>query len=365
MNSFFKNTDEEELRQQVFTLLNTGNRALLLVSDRLRIISMTDGARVLLRVDVLDTLVDLLSDQCIETLRECSEKRACASVRELIDEKACRLDVRTLADGRLVLYFETEEATQVPKPLFDTVSQSIDMALCNIMMATSRIANEQEPTDYKARARTIRVNGLRMHRALKHANRLMEETAYAIANLHTCDAAEICRELVARATPHCPKEITIETDLPDKLPAVLDGALMLEALSNLLVNALSAPHATRVELSLRHKGKRLLFCVSDNGAGLAPETLATFFSGWCSAQPARDRLEELCAERAWGLGLPVAFRIAGMHSGTLFIQPCGEMGTELVLSMPDNLDPLSTMRQRQPAVDDGFDLVETEFSPLL
>lgn len=100
-------------------------------------------------------------------------------------------------------------------------------------------------------------------------------------------------------------------------PVLADPVRIVQVLQNLTANAIrhSEPGSGVVELRLHETGPELVFEVSDNGGGIAPERLERifdkFYRGDCSG---RGNL---------GLGLFIARHIVERHGGRLWARSAG------------------------------------------
>jgi signal transduction histidine kinase len=122
------------------------------------------------------------------------------------------------------------------------------------------------------------------------------------------DAAEIY-EATAEA-----RGLTLETALPEKLEMVGDRDLLLQAVANLLDNALKfTPAGGTVRLRARALPRAVEISVTDDGPGLAPEDRAKAGERFFRADKAR-------ATPGSGLGLSLVQAVAHLHGGTLTLE---------------------------------------------
>ncbi|MDB5414748.1 MAG: histidine kinase [Rubritepida sp.] len=141
------------------------------------------------------------------------------------------------------------------------------------------------------------------------------------------DAAEIY-EVMAEA-----REQRLETDLPEKLSMVGDRDLLLQAVANLLDNAIKfTPPGGLVRLTARQTEAGIEIAVSDSGPGLSPEDRAQ----------APDRFFRADASRALpgsGLGLALVRAVAQLHAGEVVLEDAmsgaSPPGLRVVLRLPN------------------------------
>jgi two-component system OmpR family sensor kinase len=112
------------------------------------------------------------------------------------------------------------------------------------------------------------------------------------------------------------REPPIEIDCPDGLQVALDSDRMLQAIGNLLDNAvLHSPPGTPVQLSAAlDDAGTVVIDVIDSGPGLPPEFLPHAFERFRRAEHARSR-----DTGGTGLGLPIVQAIVEAHGGTVTI----------------------------------------------
>jgi two-component system, OmpR family, sensor kinase len=118
---------------------------------------------------------------------------------------------------------------------------------------------------------------------------------------------------------HSSVEVSFTAD-PDRLRQLLE---------NVLANAVKyapkqTPIGVEVHLERRTDGWWMILTVSNQGAGLPPEKLATFF------QPFVAGTQSI----GLGLGLYLANRIAVAHGGTLSIDSPPGQGVQVTLALP-------------------------------
>jgi signal transduction histidine kinase len=140
------------------------------------------------------------------------------------------------------------------------------------------------------------------------------------------DAAEFY-EAMAEA-----REQRLETDLPAELPLVGDRDLLLQAVANLLDNAIKfTPPGGTIRLSAWKTETRIEIAVSDSGPGLSPEERAQ----------APDRFFRADASRHMpgsGLGLSLVRAVAQLHAGEVRLEDAAPRadppGLRVVISLP-------------------------------
>lgn len=113
------------------------------------------------------------------------------------------------------------------------------------------------------------------------------------------------------------------------LPVRADPALLRQALSNLLDNALRyTPRGGTIRLAAQYQGGAIAISVSDNGSGIAAEHLALLFDRFYRVDPARSAAEST------GLGLALVRSIAELHGGSVSVASIPGEGTQFTLLIP-------------------------------
>ncbi|MBS7790056.1 HAMP domain-containing protein [Roseococcus sp. SDR] len=121
------------------------------------------------------------------------------------------------------------------------------------------------------------------------------------------DAAEFY-EAMAEA-----REQTLETEMPDHLPLLGDRDLLLQAVANLLDNAIKfTPQGGVVRLTARQDEQGIEIAVSDSGPGLSPEDRARAMDRFFRADASRNLPGS-------GLGLALVRAVAQLHAGEVML----------------------------------------------
>ncbi len=135
------------------------------------------------------------------------------------------------------------------------------------------------------------------------------------------NAAEPLKELAELYEPVCEDaELAFTTDIRGNLPILADKSLIIQAVSNLLDNAVKyTPQGGKVRLSGRkHRNGEIELAVTDNGPGVPeaerPKILERFY-----------RMEQARTEPGSGLGLSLVAAVTEMHQGRLVLSD-GEEG---------------------------------------
>jgi signal transduction histidine kinase len=106
-----------------------------------------------------------------------------------------------------------------------------------------------------------------------------------------------------------------------------DRELLVQLLANLVENAIRhTPDGTRIEVSLRREGDRIIGCVADNGPGVPAGERERIFRRFY-------RLERSRSSPGSGLGLSMAAAISELHC--IKLGSCDNApGLRIVLNFP-------------------------------
>lgn len=128
------------------------------------------------------------------------------------------------------------------------------------------------------------------------------------------------------------KEITVELQLDDDLPAVAaDSKQLQQVLINLITNASDAIKTkgsiiikSYTEASVkRGDGEYIVVSISDNGVGIPPEDLSKIFNPFFTRKA-----------DGTGLGLPITQRILHQHGGIIDVESSFGNGTTFYVKLP-------------------------------
>ena len=160
---------------------------------------------------------------------------------------------------------------------------------------------------------------------IETGNLALDEEEVDIAKVFTT-----CALLVKERAYHA--GVKLKFDASDSLPALLaDERRLKQILINLLTNAIKfTPDGGSVACKAEtDEENHFVFCVSDNGIGIAPEDMEAVMSTFGQVDGSLARKYE-----GAGLGLPLSKRLAEEHGGTLELESEKGVGTTVTLRFP-------------------------------
>ncbi|MEE2719415.1 MAG: ATP-binding protein [Planctomycetota bacterium] len=126
------------------------------------------------------------------------------------------------------------------------------------------------------------------------------------------------------------RRITIETDVEAELEWVVNRPLIVQALSNLVLNAVRYSHeGASVRVIARSIEDELELVVRDDGPGITPENQMRLFERFYRVDRGRSR-----DMGGTGLGLSIVKHIARVHGGTVQVQSTPGEGSAFTIRVP-------------------------------
>lgn len=130
---------------------------------------------------------------------------------------------------------------------------------------------------------------------------------------------------------------TAHFEVGDDLPATLTAPeKLLQAVRAVVNNALQYTEAGgRIEMKAVRAGRFVEISISDDGIGIAPETLPHVFNRFYKADQARGM------GGGAGLGLPIAKRVIELHGGQILLESQPDTGTTVRMTLMIASNPLA------------------------
>ena len=268
---------------------------------------------------VMESSMNGLRFEVVALLRDITERK---------DDEAMMAEARRVA----------EEASSAKSRFLATIGHELRTPLNAVVgfseMMSSGIGGELSPT-HQEYAGLIHQSGkhlLEVVRMLLDMSRL-EAGKFELQTeqLQLQDLIEPCFSMVGVIARE--QDIRLVADISPNVPMlVADERACRQILINLLSNAVkfSRPHGT-VTVSIKRQGQSLNLSVSDNGIGMAPESLARVGEPFFQAHDGLDRRYE-----GTGLGLSIVKGLVDLHDGTLRAMSEIGVGTTMTVLLPIN-----------------------------
>ncbi len=169
-------------------------------------------------------------------------------------------------------------------------------------------------------------------KTLDDATRVAKNMTRLVSDLLQLSRGEVVQELV----PHVldAKELLYGVASEFNIKAVIvppqtvellgDPDRLAQLLRNLTSNAVRAAGIDKVQLELTSNQKNLMFIVTDQGAGIAPELLPRIF----------EKFVKGATSRGAGLGLAIVAQIAKVHGGAVAVKSELGTGTVFTITLP-------------------------------
>lgn len=105
---------------------------------------------------------------------------------------------------------------------------------------------------------------------------------------------------------------------------------------NLLSNSIKfTPNLGKITIELTQK-ENTIITFKDTGKGIPEKELATIFQRFYKLDKARNR-----KQAGNGLGLAIVKKIISLHQGTITISSIVEIGTTIIITLPNKTSPLA------------------------
>ena len=155
------------------------------------------------------------------------------------------------------------------------------------------------------------------------------------------DLSAIVQQSVLTAAPGAKAAgITVDVDVPDTLPVLVDAQRMSQVVDNLISNAVKyTPEGGRVRVALNVDGGRVEIAVSDTGIGISPPDLTRLFTRFFRARQAEER-----SIQGVGLGLSITKSIVESHGGRIEVDSEVGRGSVFRVRLPVDIHQAAAAR---------------------
>ncbi len=136
--------------------------------------------------------------------------------------------------------------------------------------------------------------------------------------------------------------VTVHIDNPDDLPVFTNGMLVVQALANLVINAITySDNGSEIAIKVEVTDSLVTFCVVDHGYGIPKEVQERIFERFYRVDKARSR-----RQGGTGLGLSIVKHIVQVHKGTIKVDSTEGIGSTFTMVFPRTGNELDHIQQR-------------------
>ncbi|MGN7611051.1 ATP-binding protein [Magnetococcales bacterium HHB-1] len=128
------------------------------------------------------------------------------------------------------------------------------------------------------------------------------------------------------------KNLTLTSDVPEKLMIMAEAKRVEQVLINLLGNAIKFTEQGRIAITLQSKDNRAVFSVSDTGCGISETQCDTIFDLFSQADASSTK-----KVGGTGLGLTISKRFIEMHGGEIWVESEEGRGATFTFTVPLSL----------------------------
>jgi two-component system phosphate regulon sensor histidine kinase PhoR len=222
---------------------------------------------------------------------------------------------------------------QVKDEFIASVSHELRTPLTSIMGYVDLLLERPDlPADQAAQLQVVARNSDRLRRLvadLLHTAQIDDGPMHVVRT--TSDLSAIVHQSLLTAAPVARAGgITLEWDVPDALPVLVDAQRMSQVVDNLLSNAIKyTPDGGVVRVALGVDGGRVELSVTDTGIGISAHDLSRLFTRFFRARTAEER-----SIQGIGLGLSITKSIVETHGGRIEVESKPDQGSTFRVRLP-------------------------------
>ena len=145
------------------------------------------------------------------------------------------------------------------------------------------------------------------------------------------DISQLVKEVIDIMSPlSLQKEITILSDCPEHLYAIIDLERMEQVLVNLLDNAIKfSKPKTKIKIQVKPQNDDIQISIKDQGPGIPKENLETIFKKFYTA-----KAEPTIKNQGAGMGLAISKAIVTAHNGSISAQSIQGSSSTFFITLP-------------------------------
>lgn len=136
--------------------------------------------------------------------------------------------------------------------------------------------------------------------------------------------------------------LIINLDNPQNFDVFVNGMLLVQALTNLVINALTySKEGSDVVLGLKLEEELAIFTVEDHGIGIPKDAQQRIFERFYRVDAARSR-----SQGGTGLGLSIVKHIVAVHNGTVTVESEEGIGSLFTITLPRSGKEINELKAR-------------------
>lgn len=238
----------------------------------------------------------------------------------------------TIEDYRKQVRMAEEEKVRIKHQLTQNTAHELKTPAAGIRGYLETILNTPNLPEDKRRyflercySQSERMNTLLEDMATLTRLDSLSPTSAGTWKFEPVDLCEIIRSVVADVSLAAQqKGISLDVNLPDKMPMQGDSSLLYSVFRNILDNAIAYSGGTTIWID----GANCSFTIADNGVGVAAEHLPLLFERFYRVDKGRSR--ELGGT---GLGLAIVKNAVLLHDGSIEAVPTSPHGLTIRFSL--------------------------------
>jgi PAS domain S-box-containing protein len=206
------------------------------------------------------------------------------------------------------------------------VAHEIRNPMNAISMIAQRLETEFEPAqgaeEYKGLAKIMRSEIARINRIIRQ---FLQFARPAQPNFQDVNLSALLERAAAVVDAQArAKRVRLTTECNPDLISFVDQEQMMQALLNLLQNALDAtPSGGQVRLAAARKGSGYTIDVTDTGSGIGPDALEKIFNPYYTTK-----------NEGTGMGLAITQQIISRHGGSISVSSEPGKGSRFTIVLP-------------------------------
>lgn len=243
-------------------------------------------------------------------------------------------------------------------------AQKLRDPLSSIIVTMDRMLPGLEIEEGTQAAEQAAMINRNLHRMMRIIGNMTDAPRYCTEppRLEMLDVNAVLEELFERAAALCEAaHVSLRfTGLNKQAHSLVDPERLERSVYHILSNALKVTQPDgQIDAKLTQRDNRLYLTVQDSGCGMDLDAIHNIFSRFLREPSLEDGTQGI------GLGMTMIRRFAISHGGTVVLEPAGEHGLRLTLSIPIRLDTALHSPVKLPEYNGGHDTALIELSDSL